>query len=118
MALSQLKSIEYGRYRMEMRSGKILKVDDGFKKLMGYSDEEVEAGLVFKQFVPNVEYDDIIKDLREKFIDNVYTCYEHEMFTKTGNRLTVVSFVTIQNKLLEGHRVLEVCVALLDKAEN
>ena len=33
------------------------------------------------------------------------------MLTKDGKVLEVVSFVNIQNKLLEGHRVLEVGMA-------
>ena len=113
MAKSQIRSIAYGRYSMEMRSGKILSIDEGFTKLIGYTEDDVKNGLVFKQFVPDVEYDDIITDLRQRFIDNVYTCYEHEMVTKTGSRLEVVSFVKIQNKLLEGHRVLEVGMAAI-----
>ena len=113
MAKSQMRSIAYGRHSMEMRSGKILTIDEGFTKLIGYTEEDVKNGLVFKQFVPDVEYDDIITDLRQRFIDNVYTCYEHEMVTKTGSRLRVVSFVTIQNKVLEGYRVLEVGMAAI-----
>jgi PAS domain-containing protein len=112
METSKFRSIEYGRYSMEMRSGKILKMDEGFNKIFGYTEEDIKEGLVFKQFVPNVEYADIIKEMRQRFIDNVFTCYEHEMLTKSGKKLKVVSFVTIQNKLLEGHRVLEVGVAL------
>lgn len=114
MSKSQMRSIEYGRYSMEMRSGKILSIDDGFANLIGYTEEDVKNGLVFKQFVPDVDYDEIITDLRQRFIDNVYTCYEHEMLTKNGDRLKVVSFVTIQNKLLEGHRVLEVGMAAIE----
>lgn len=114
MAESKMQAIEYGRYAMEMRSGKILNIDDGLTKLLGYTENDVNDGLVFKQFVPDVEYDEIIKDLRKKFIDNIYTCYEHEMVTKSGSRVRVVSFITIQNKLLEGHRVLEVGIAAIN----
>ena len=114
MAESKMQAIEYGRYAMEMRSGKILNIDDGLTKLLGYTEDDVNEGLVFKQFVPDVEYDEIIKDLRKKFIDNIYSCYEHEMVTKSGSRVRVVSFITIQNKLLEGHRVLEVGIAAIN----
>ena len=72
MAESKMQAIEYGRYSMEMRSGKILNIDEGFTKLLGYTEDDVNEGLVFKQFVPDVEYDEIIKDLRKKFIDNIY----------------------------------------------
>ena len=67
MAESKMQAIEYGRYAMEMRSGKILNIDDGLTKLLGYTENDVNEGLVFKQFVPDVEYDEIIKDLRKKF---------------------------------------------------
>ena len=36
------------------------------------------------------------------------------MVTKSGSRVRVVSFITIQNKLLEGHRVLEVGIAAIN----
>lgn len=111
MADMNMMFIPNGRYTMEMRSGKLLKIDEGFTSLVGYTKEEVEAGVVFKQLVPDVEYNEIIDDIREKFIDSRYVCYQHEMVTKSGNHIEVVSFINIQNKLLEGHRVLEVGVA-------
>lgn len=110
MADSKIRLLDYGRYTMEMRSGKILTIDEGFTKLMGYTDDDIKDGkLVYKQLVPNVDYDAIINDMRQNFIDNVYTCYQHDMVSKDGSKtFEVVSFVNIRNKLLEGHRVLEV----------
>ena len=61
--------------------------------------------------MPDLEYNEIIADLRAKFIESRFACYQHEMVTKDGKVLEVVSFVNIQNKLLEGHRVLEVGMA-------
>ena len=107
----KMHSIPNGRYSMEMRSGKILNIDEGFTSLLGYTDEDVKAGLVFKQLMPDVEYNEIIADLREKFIESRFACYQHEMVTKEGKVLEVVSFVNIQNRLIEGHRVLEVGMA-------
>ncbi len=106
-----MHQIPNGHYSMEMRSGKILNADDGFKKMFGFTDEDVENGLVFKQLVPDVEYNQIIDVLREQFIVARYACFQHEMKDKNGNTLHVVSFINIQNKLLEGHRVLTVGVA-------
>ena len=57
-----------GRYSMEMRSGKLLDVDEGFTQLLGYTDEDIKNGLIFKQLMPDVEYNEIIADLRAKFI--------------------------------------------------
>ena len=76
-----------------------------------YTDEDIKNGLIFKQLMPDVEYNEIIADLRAKFIESRFACYQHEMVTKDGKVLEVVSFVNIQNKLLEGHRVLEVGMA-------
>ena len=73
--------------------------------------EDIKNGLIFKQLMPDVEYNEIIADLRAKFIESRFACYQHEMVTKDGKVLEVVSFVNIQNKLLEGHRVLEVGMA-------
>ena len=86
-------------------------IDDGFTKLLGYTEDDVKNGLVFKQFVPDLEYSEIIAELREQFIEKKYACYRHEVVSKTGEIRMIVAFFTIQNKLLNGHRVLEVSVA-------
>lgn len=109
--MSSMVSIPNGRYSVEMRSGKVIKIDEGFTNLLGYTEEDVKEGLVFKQFVPDVEYDQIILDLRATFINKQYACYQHEMLAKDGSKIKVVDFINIQNKLLEGHRVLEIGVA-------
>ena len=109
--MRRMHSIPNGRYSMEMRSGKLLDVDEGFTQLLGYTDEDIKNGLIFKQLMPDVEYNEIIEDLRAKFIESRFACYQHEMVAKDGKVLEVVSFVNIQNKLLEGHRVLEVGMA-------
>ncbi len=109
--MSSMVSIPNGRYSVEMRSGKVIKIDEGFTNLLGYTEDDVKEGLVFKQFVPDVEYDEIISDLRATFINERYACYQHEMLAKDGSKIKVVGFINIQNKLLEGHRVLEIGVA-------
>lgn len=111
MSDKNMLSIPYCQYSMEMRSGKIIEIDYGFTSLLGYTQDDVNNGLVFKQMVPDVEYKAIIDELREQFIENRYVCYQHEMLTKSGETLEVVSFIRIQNKLLDGHRVLKVSVA-------
>lgn len=104
-------SIPYCQYSMEMRSGKIIEIDENFTKLLGYDEEDVKAGLVFKQMVPDVEYKAIIDEIKEQFIEHRYVCYQHEMVKKSGEIIEVVAFKRIQNKLLNGHRVLKVSVA-------
>lgn len=111
MSDKKMRSIPYGQFSMEMRSGRIINIDDGFTKLLGYDESDVKGGLVFKQIVPDVEYNEIIAELREQFIETRYACYQHEMLAKDGAIHEIVSFFTIQNKLLDGHRVLEVGIA-------
>lgn len=111
MSDKKMLSIPYGQFSMEMRSGRIINCDNGFTNLLGYSKEDIEKGIVFKDFVPDVEYNEIIDELREQFIETRYACYQHEMVSKSGTSLKIVSFFTIQNKLLNGHRVLEVSIA-------
>ena len=77
----------------------------------GYTQADVDAGLVFKHLVPCVEYEDMVDELREQFITHKCACYQHGVINKDGVKIQVVSFFTIQNKLLNGHRVLEVGVA-------
>lgn len=114
MSESTMIQLPFTQFSMEMRSGKIIEIDEGFTNLLGYTEEDVKAGLVFKDFVPDVEYDEIITELRAKFIEQRYNCYKHEFLSKSGNSLTVISFYKIQNKLLDGHRVLRVSVAKID----
>lgn len=111
MADSNMHAIPYTQFSMEMRSGKVITIDESFTNLLGYTDEDVANGLVFKQFVPSVEYDEIIAELREKFIDKRYACYQHEVVAKNGKPLEILAFFRIQNKLNNGHRVLKVSIA-------
>lgn len=115
MAVKNMHLIPYTQFSMEMRSGKVIKIDDGFTNLLGYTDEDVLNGLVFKQFVPSIEYEEIISELRQQFIEKRYACYQHEVVAKNGSCLQIVSFFTIQNKLLNGHRVLEISIADITK---
>lgn len=52
MSAKKMHAIPYAQFSTEMRSGKIIKIDDGFTKLLGYTEDDVKNGLVFKQFVP------------------------------------------------------------------
>ena len=107
MADNLMKKLPFTRFAMEMRSGKIINIDEGFVKMLGYT---VENGLTFRDIVPDVDYEGIITELRETFIDQRYACYEHFFKTKTDEKIRVVVFIRIDNKLLEGHRVLRVSV--------
>ena len=104
MAAEFMKKLPFTRFAMEMRSGKIIEIDDGFVKMLGYTEEDM------KNIVPDIDYESIISELRETFIDQRYACYEHFFKTKTGEKIRVVVFIRIENKLLEGHRVLRVSV--------
>jgi PAS domain S-box-containing protein len=111
MSDKMMHIIPYAQFFAEMRSGKIISIDEGFTKMLGYTQEDVDNGLVFKQFLPDVEYNEVIAELREQFISQKYACYRHGVICKDGEIRMVVAFFTIQNKLLNGHRVLEVSVA-------
>ena len=113
MAENIMISIPYSQYLMEMRSGKIFTIDEDFTEILGYTQEDIDIGLVFKQLVPDVEYNAIIEELKKQLIDKRYVCYQHEMYTKTGETVEMVSFMTIQNKLRNGHRVLKVSLAVI-----
>lgn len=110
MADNLMRKLPFTRFAMEMRSGKIIEIDEGFVKMLGYTEEDMKNGLVFKDIVPDIDYEGIITELRETFIDQRYACYEHYFQTKTGKKIRVVVFIRIENKLLEGHRVLRVSV--------
>ena len=40
-----MKAIPFTQFSMEMRSGKIIDIDDGFTELLGYTEDDFEAGL-------------------------------------------------------------------------
>ena len=105
-----MKAIPFTQFSMEMRSGKIIDIDDGFTELLGYTEDDFEAGIVFKQFVPSVEYEEVITELREKR----YVSYVQEFVSKDGKPLKVVAFYKIENKLLAGHRVIKVSAAVIE----
>ena len=43
-----MKAIPFTQFSMEMRSGKIIDIDDGFTELLGYTEDDFEAGIGFK----------------------------------------------------------------------
>ena len=46
MAAKKMHAIPYAQFSTEMRSGKIIKIDDGFTKLLGYTEDDVKNGRV------------------------------------------------------------------------
>ena len=93
MADNLMRKLPFTRFAMEMRSGKIIEIDEGFVKMLGYTEEDMKNGLVFKDIVPDIDYEGIITELRETFIDQRYACYEHYFQTKTGKKIRVVVFI-------------------------
>lgn len=71
MADNLMKKLPFTRFAMEMRSGKIINIDEGFVKMLGYTEEDMENGLTFRDIVPDVDYEGIITELRETFIDEI-----------------------------------------------
>ena len=48
MADNLMRKLPFTRFAMEMRSGKIIEIDEGFVKMLGYTEEDMKNGLVFK----------------------------------------------------------------------
>ena len=42
MSAKKMHAIPYAQFSTEMRSGKIIKIDDGFTKLLGYTEDDVK----------------------------------------------------------------------------
>lgn len=51
MAAEFMKKLPFTRFAMEMRSGKIIEIDDGFVKMLGYTEEDMKNGLVDRKSV-------------------------------------------------------------------
>ena len=49
MADNLMRKLPFTRFAMEMRSGKIIEIDEGFVKMLGYTEEDMKNGLVFKR---------------------------------------------------------------------
>lgn len=81
-----------------------------FVKMLGTQRKTWKMALHSGILCLDVDYEGIITELRETFIDQRYACYEHFFKTKTDEKIRVVVFIRIDNKLLEGHRVLRVSV--------
>ena len=106
-----MKPIPYGQFSAEMRSGKIISLDENFTSLLGYTSQDIKEGLLFKDMVQDVEYRELISDLRERFVLADRACYMHDMVARDGKIIRVCAFIEIQNKLLNGHRVMVIGIA-------
>ena len=40
-----MKAIPFTQFSMEMRSGKIIDIDDGFTELLGYTEDDIDVGM-------------------------------------------------------------------------
>ena len=45
MADNLMRKLPFTRFAMEMRSGKIIEIDEGFVKMLGYTEEDMKNGL-------------------------------------------------------------------------
>ena len=105
-------AVPYVCFSILMRSGRILDIDERFTDVLGYTEDDIKDGTIsFKNLVPDVEYESLIKEFREGFIEKRYMCYQHELVAKDNSVKKVVSFYRLENKLLDGHRVLRVSCA-------
>lgn len=106
-------AVPYVCFSILMRSGRILDIDERFTDVLGYTEDDIKDGTIsFKNLVPDVEYESLIKEFREGFIEKRYMCYQHELVAKDNSVKKVVSFYRLENKLLDGHRVLRVSCAM------
>ena len=55
MAERKMVPLPNTHYTVELRSGRVITIDEGFENLFGYTQADVDAGLVFKHLVPCVE---------------------------------------------------------------
>ena len=78
--------------------------------MLGYTEEDMKNGLVFKDIVPDIDYESIISELRETFMTRDMHVMNIFLRQRLVKKIRVVVFIRIENKLLEGHRVLRVSV--------
>lgn len=45
MADNLMRKLPFTRFAMEMRSGKIIEIDEGFVKMLGYTEEDMKMVL-------------------------------------------------------------------------
>ena len=48
MAERKMVPLPNTHYTVELRSGRVITIDEGFENLFGYTQADVDAGLVFK----------------------------------------------------------------------
>lgn len=110
--------LAHAQYYAELRSGKIIEIDEGFTSLFGYTKEEVDNGLVCMDIMQDVDAKEFVAELKRQFVFSRKACYEHNVISKTGRVFKVCTFVELQNKLLNGHRVVMVDMADISNVNN
>lgn len=115
MDQTKVNRLECAQCSMELRSGRVIKADDGFVKMFGYSKEDIENGLDYSNLMPCFDSKEIVAKLRELFVFSSAVCYEHTVMCKSGEVKAVCSMIKIQNDLLKGHRVINVTCTELAK---
>ena len=60
--------VAHAQYYAELRSGKIINIDEGFTKLFGYDKNDMANGLRCMDIMNNVDVRAFVKALRETFV--------------------------------------------------
>ena len=110
----KVHQLECTKCSLELRSGRVIKADEGFTRMLGYTKEDIAKGITYNELFPCFDPKKIVTELREKFVFSSSVCYEHTVMCKDGTVKAICSMIEIQNTLLQGHRVLAITATELD----
>ena len=86
----QFEEIIYSRYQTRIRDMKILKVDEGFEQILGYSAEDVERlQLHVKDIMLDEDWEDYTKIIYAKMASRGEAYLGHRLKKKNGEIIYV-----------------------------
>lgn len=89
----QFEEIIYSRYQARIRDMKILKVDEGFEQILGYSAEDVERlQLHVKDIMLDEDWEDYTKIIYAKMSSRGEAYLGHRLKKKNGEIIYVFCF--------------------------
>ena len=89
----QFEEIIYSRYQTRIRDKKILKVDEGFEQIIGYSAEDVEhLQLHVKDIMLDEDWEDYTKIIYAKMASRGEAYLGHRLKKKNGEIIYVFCF--------------------------
>lgn len=89
---SKVLDVLYGKFSVYTKNYNLFEIDDGFTKITGYTQQDMENGLSLLDFIPKEDVDYYVKRVTEVLSIKPECYLEHRITKKSGEKVYVLCF--------------------------